>query len=494
VAGVAVAVAGAALVVGAGLLARAGSRRGAGTAATGSALGGLGRRGRRTATLARMGARHSTDWAVTRARSAVAGEQRAAELQAAFELRTAEQVAETLGHMKGALMKIGQMASYLDQSLPEPVREALAQLQSDAPPMSAELVAEVVAAELGGPPEAVFAEWDPTPLASASIGQVHRARTTDGRDVAVKVQYPGVDDAIRSDLANTDLLFSMLSVLFPGMDPAPIVGELRERVTEELDYRAEAGHQRLFAQAYRGHPYIHVPEVLDDLSTARVLTTELAEGARFAEVLDWPDDERQLAAETIYRFAFGSIYNLAAFNGDPHPGNYLFRPGGQVTFLDFGLCKRFSEDEVAVFEEMITRIVLERDVAGFRRVIEGVGILPRSVEATDEEVFEYFGHFYEFVLEDGVVEMTPEWSSESLRRFFDLGGPHGDLMKQANLPPSMVIIQRINLGLFALFGDLRARNHWRRISEEIWPWVDAPPATPMGERIAAWAEASGAGG
>jgi predicted unusual protein kinase regulating ubiquinone biosynthesis (AarF/ABC1/UbiB family) len=305
--------------------------------------------------------------------------------------------------------------------------------------------------------------------------------------VAVKVQYPGVDLAVAADLENTDLLFNVMSYLFPGMDPKPIVAELRERLVEELDYRIEADHQRTFAAYYDGHPFIHVPAVLDELSGARVLTTELAEGARFADVVTWPDDERQLAAETLYRFAFGSIYGLQAFNGDPHPGNYLFRPGGHVTFLDFGLCKRFTDEEVKVFEEMIRAMVIERDIRAFHRVVERIGILAPGVDVTDEELAEYFGHFYEFVMDDREMEITPEWSSRSVRQFFDLSGPHAEIMKAANLPPSMVIIQRINLGLFALFGDLGARNNWRRIAEELWPFVAGPPSTPMGERIEGWA-------
>jgi predicted unusual protein kinase regulating ubiquinone biosynthesis (AarF/ABC1/UbiB family) len=436
--------------------------------------------------MVRMSARSGRDYLSMKARGALASDQRRDELQAEFELRTAEQVAETLGNMKGALMKLGQMASYLDQGLPEPVREALAQLQSDAPPMAPELVESVVTAELGAPPQVAFASWDPTPLASASIGQVHRATTHEGLEVAVKVQYPGVDDAIASDLDNSELLFSVLGMLFPGMDPEPIVGELRERLVEELDYRIEAEHQRLFVEAYRDHPYIHVPDVIADLSTARVLTTELAQGARFGEVLDWPDEERQLAAETLYRFAFGSIYGLKAFNGDPHPGNYLFRPGGEVTFLDFGLCKHFTDEEVKVFEEMIEAMVVDRDLERFTALMTDAGVLPPGLEADPEQVGEYFGHFYEFVLEDEEMEITPEFSSECLRRFFDLNSPHVELMKQANLPPSMVIVQRINLGLYAIFGDLRARNNWRRLAEELWPFVDAPAATPMGERIALW--------
>ena len=448
-------------------------------------------RAQRTAELARIGAATGSNYVSMKARSALADDERRDQLRTEFELRTAEQVAATLGGMKGALMKLGQMASYLDQGLPEPVRDALAQLQSDAPPMAYELVAQVVREELGDLPDAVFARFDRLPLASASIGQVHRARTHDGTEVAVKVQYPGVDDAVAADLENTDLLFQLMGMLFPGLDPGPIVGELRDRLLEELDYRNEAANQQLFVDAYRGHPFVHVPEVRHDLSTGRVLTTEFAEGVRFEEVLDWPDEERQLTAECLYRFAFGGIYALHAFNGDPHPGNYLFRPGGRVTFLDYGLCKRFSPDEVQVFEDMIRAIVLDHDIAAFRRVVERIGILDPGLEVDDEELAEYFTHFYEFVMEDREQEITPEYSSESVRRFFDLTGPHAEIMKAANLPPSMVIIQRINLGLYALFGELGARNNWRRIAEELWPFVAAAPSTPMGRTIAEWAATRG---
>lgn len=440
----------------------------------------------RTAAVAGIGARAGTGYVAMRARSALASDRRREELRARFELRTAEQVAEMLGGMKGALMKLGQMASYLDQGLPEPVRAALGELQADAPPMSAELAAETVRAELGADPHEVFAEWEDEPMAAASIGQVHRAVTHDGRAVAVKVQYPGVDEAVTADLENTDLLFGVMSMLFPGMDPGPIVDELRVRLVEELDYRTEAAHQRLFADHFRGHPFIHVPDVVGELSTSRVLVTELAEGARFAEVVDWPDEERQLAAECLYRFAFGSIYGLHAFNGDPHPGNYLFRPGGQVTFLDFGLCKRFTPEDVSVFERMIRAMVIDRDLEEFQRVVEEVGILPPGLEVPAEDLLGYFGHFYEFVMDDEVSTITPEWSAKSVRQFFDLSGPYAHLMKAANLPGSMVIVQRINLGLFALFGELGATANWRRIAEELWPFADGPPSTPMGEAIAEW--------
>jgi predicted unusual protein kinase regulating ubiquinone biosynthesis (AarF/ABC1/UbiB family) len=440
----------------------------------------------RNARLASVGARSGASYAVHRARLVTASGEQRDRLVADYQLRTAAQVADALGNMKGALMKIGQMASYLDDGLPEPVREALASLQQDAPPMTAELCAQVVRAELGGEPERVFARWDPEPIAAASIGQVHRAVTRSGVPVAVKVQYPGVDEAIRADLVNTDLLFRVLGMVFPGLDPGPLVIELRERLSEELDYAAEARNQRFFADAFREHPFISVPGVIDELSTPRVLTTELAEGARFAEVEQWSQAERNLAGEAIYRFVFGSIYRLHAFNGDPHPGNYLFRPGGHVTFLDFGLVKRYQPDEVALFEALIRTLVVDHDVPAFRGLIEDHNLLRHDPALTDADVAAYFGHFYELVMRDEEFTVDTEYSSETVRMYFDANGPYAHVARAANVPPAFVITQRINLGLTAVLGRLRATANFRRIAEELWPFVDGPPSTPMGEAEAAW--------
>jgi predicted unusual protein kinase regulating ubiquinone biosynthesis (AarF/ABC1/UbiB family) len=440
----------------------------------------------RNARLAGVGARAGRDYALHRARRLFADAATRERLDTEFELRTAEQVAETLGHLKGALMKLGQMVSYLDQGLPEHVRAALADLQQNAPPMSPELAAGMIRAELGRDPEKLFLEWDPQPIASASIGQVHRAITRAGEAVAVKVQYPGVEEAMGADLDNVGLLFAGMGQLFPGLDHGPLVEELKARLSEELDYRIEAANQRAFAEYYDGHPTIHVPRVLDAYSTRRVLTTELAEGVRWDEMLTWDQHERDLAAETIYRFAFGSLYRLRMFNGDPHPGNYLFRPGGRVTFLDFGLVKHFTPEELVQFEDMIVAMVIEHDPAEFRRVCERIGLLKPGSSFSEEEIVDYFGHFYELVMHDGVYTITPEYASETVRRFFDRNGPYGEIMKAANVPPSMVIIQRINLGLYALFGQMRATGNWRRLAEEIWPFVAAPPSTPMGREIERW--------
>ena len=191
----------------------------------------------------------------------------------------------------------------------------------------------------------------------------------------MKVQYPGAAEAIQADLANADLLGSIMTQLFRGLDPAQMVAEIQARIGEELDYGLEAANQQAFADFYVGHPFIHVPAVVDTLSTTRVLTTELATGAPWAELLTWDQHEKDLAAEAIFRFVFRSLYRFHAFNGDPHPGNYLFRPGGQVTFLDFGLVKHFDAHAMATFQSMIRYAVLEPDHAKFRAAVESAGLL-----------------------------------------------------------------------------------------------------------------------
>jgi predicted unusual protein kinase regulating ubiquinone biosynthesis (AarF/ABC1/UbiB family) len=441
----------------------------------------------RNARVAGLGAKVGTSYAVHQARRAFASEPRRAELDLEHQMRTAEQVAQTLGNMKGALMKVGQMLSYLDDGLPEPLREALSQLQQDAPPMTAELAAGVIERELGASPDAVFSEWDPMPIAAASIGQVHRAITHEGDAVAVKVQYPGVDQAIKADLDNAGMFFSGMKMMFPGMDTGPIVEEIRTRLVEELDYRLEAKNQRFFADAYAGHPFIHIPAVFDDYCSTRVFTSELADGVRFEEVEGWSQEERDLAAEAIYRFVIRSMWRLHTFNGDPHPGNYLFRPGGRVTFLDFGLVKYFSPEEVYPLQRLIETIVLDPDPAEFRRTLEDAGFLQRGSEMSDDEVVGFFQHFYHFVLDDrsGVLDET--YASQTARKLFQLDGAgNPGIQRSGNVPPAYVILQRINLGLYAVLGQLRGKAPWRAISDEIWPWVNGPPATELGREEAAW--------
>ncbi|MGD0685060.1 MAG: AarF/ABC1/UbiB kinase family protein [Streptosporangiaceae bacterium] len=413
---------------------------------------------------------------------AAAGEQRQL-LREDLALQTAEDVADTLGAMKGVMMKIGQMASYVDGGLSPAVRHTLARLQDSVPPMSPQLAAAVVEEELGAPPEQAFARWDPRPIAAASIGQVHRAVTPDGRVVAVKIQYPGIAETIAADLRNVALLRRMLRITAPAQDVDALLTELRDRIGEELDYRREAGNQRLLAAYYDGHPTIHVPAIISELSTRRMVTSELSGGARFAEAASWPQRERDLAAETIYRFVFRSLYEVRAFNGDPHPGNYLFHRGGRVTFLDFGLVKHFTADELQPLLQMARTVCVEHDPEAFRRSLEDAGFLRPGAPLSTSAIVEHLAVFYDTIREPGPLTITGDYASSVVRRFFDLRSPVADYI---SVPRSYVILQRINLGLFAVLGELSATADWRAIAEEIWPFVQGPPSTPMGQAEAAW--------
>lgn len=445
---------------------------------------------RRNAALGRLMVSSGRRMALLKTRRSFASANKKAELNSQAALKTAEDVTKTFGQMKGAMMKLGQMASYLDSGLPENARNSLATLQADAPPMAPELAEAQIEAELGAKPQDIFAEWNPIPIAAASIGQVHSAVTRDGHAVAVKVQYPEIGSAVASDLKKANWMFTMLGALYPGVDPEPIVNEIRDRLEEELDYEAEAENQRFFGNYFEGHPFINVPRVFDELSTKRIITSELVVGSKFSEVLSWSQKEKNDLAETIFRFSFGAIYQLNAFNGDPHPGNYIFHKGGKVTFLDYGLVKKFQDSEVDLFEVLINHMVLNPDKEKFRAAVDDAGILSEaSREFSTDHLNEYFRYFYEYVIEDRDLTIDESYSQQGVARLFDMKGEFGPLMKTLNVPPSMVIVQRITLGLMGIFGQLSARGNWQRISKELWPSVEQEPSTPMSQEIAKWAVA-----
>ena len=439
----------------------------------------------RGAALARLALRIGGRYVARSPRLIFASVERRKELRHDLAFRTADDVAEELGAMKGVLMKLGQMASYIYEDMPLTFRAAMSRLQHRAPPMTPALAASVIREELGGPPQEIFAQWDDLPFAAASIGQVHRAITHDGRAVAVKVQYPGIARSITSDLRNVGLLRRIVGAAFPGLDTRSFVDEVAERLQEEVDYVREAASQEMFARYYDGHPVIRVPHVLPQLSTSRVLTSELDSGESFDDLLRWPQHERDLAAETIHRFVFRSLYRLHAFNGDPHPGNYLFHGGGRVTFLDFGLTKLFTDEDLAPLVDAVRFLVFERDYEAFRRSLESAGFLKAGAPVPTELVVDRFGQFYGTVLQDAPMTITPAYASAIVRRFFDARGP---LAPYSDVPREYVIMQRINLGLYAVLGSLNATANWRRIAEEIWPFRNGPPSTPIGEAEAKWEE------
>lgn len=255
-------------------------------------------------------------------------------------IRTTEQVVMVLGTMKGVAMKLGQMMSVLDLDLvPENHRERfqkrLAVLRNAAPTVSFAAMRGVIEDDFGKPLDAVFAEFDAEPVAAASIGQVYRARLHDGRPVAVKVQYPGIDAAVRADLKNLAMFRRVLQSAMPWVTPA-VLDELRLNMEAELDYRAEAATQLQIAELYTEHPFIIVPRSLPEFSTTRVLVTEYVEGRGFEEIRQLPETERNRIGEIIYRFYVGSLFTFNEFCGDPHPGNVLLAADGRVGFLDFG--------------------------------------------------------------------------------------------------------------------------------------------------------------
>jgi len=442
----------------------------------------------RNAELVALGSRLGAAQATHRARRAFASAERREALDEAHMLRTAADVAEALGGMKGVLMKLGQMQSYLNDSLPPAWKAALATLQSDAPPMAPELAAEVVRAEFGSPPEEVFAEWDGVPIAAASVGQVHRAMTLDGRAVAVKVQYPGAADALTADLDNVGTFLKMAPKPEgqedqPDIDLEPLLAEIRARVTEEADYRREAANQQLFADHFAGHPTIHVPKVVADRSGARVLTTELFDGVRFGDAEGWDQAERDLAGETIFRFVFGSVFRLGAYNGDPHPGNYLFRPGGEVCFLDFGLCRVVEPVVTEALGTLFRAAVVDADPEGFRASLEHAGFLRQGAPVDTDMVFDRVARPWQMLLSEQPAAMPFPVT--------DLAAPRTDDEKAMaaafTLPPTFLLLTtRTLIGMQALLARLGSVQPWRSIAGEIWPFVDGPASTDMGRREEAW--------
>ena len=439
----------------------------------------------RSARVWRLTLRNAGRYVVHRIRRVGAGRDRRAALDEAFAMRTSDDVARELGNMKGALMKAAQLMSVVIESLPEPARTSLASLYADAPPMSAELAEGVVAAELGRPPAAVFLDWSPTPTAAASIGQVHRAVTRGGRVVAVKVQYPGAASAIEADLANAEGMYRLLgSFTLKGVDTRAVVDELRERMRDELDYRIEAANLTDFGEAYAGHPFVTVPALVPELSTARVLTTDWVDGLGWEAFLAQAGPgARQRAGESIWRFAQHSIHRLGCFNGDPHPGNYLFSPDGDVTFLDFGMVKRWSPGEWELLAPSMDAIIVERDPGRLVATMEANGFLRPGHDLGPQAVYDYVSAPYRPYLTDEFT-FDGAFMRDTVATISDLRGPHAEVIAACDLPPSFIVLNRVVWGVSALLARLELRAPWRAMLLEY--RTDAAPATELGRAEQRW--------
>lgn len=407
-----------------------------------------------------------------------------------FYVRTAERYAELLGRSKGALMKAGQISSFVSvaPAIPDEFQSiyqaTLARLRDDAPPMAPELARVVLEYELGQPAESAFAQFTWKPLAAASIGQVHAARLHDGRAVAVKIQYPGVADAIEADLKNHELLVAFLGLMAgfsskkPSFDLRGAAREISVRITEELDYRLEAANQAEFADIYRGHPFIHVPEVIGELCTDRVLTQELVRGMSWSEALGCGQELRNRWAEAIYRFVYGSNLRFCIFNTDLHPGNYLFHDDGSVSFLDFGCVKRFSREQVDTMVA-IGRACLRDDVLGtWRACVEG-GFCRSTDPVSPEEVHAFWRNSWELYWAKQPFTVTPECAERWIGHKYSPSGPLANAFQYFTASPEYVMMGRIEMSSASLVAQLRATNHWGSMAAEF--FEGAAPLTALGK-------------
>jgi predicted unusual protein kinase regulating ubiquinone biosynthesis (AarF/ABC1/UbiB family) len=296
---------------------------------------------------------------------------------------TAEKLVETLGDLKGAAMKLGQAASMDPDLFPPEVRAVLARLQNEAPPMAFERVAAVLEEELGGSPDELFAEFSREPMAAASLGQVHRARLRDGRDVVVKVQYPGIDQALRSDIDNLGLVVKTMALAHRALDGRQYFHELAEELAHELDYSREGRLAREFARASAGLPDIVVPEIIDERTSTRVLTMQHIPGQTLKTFLtSQPDNaERLRVSGLLVRAIHGAFLVDGTVHADPHPGNFMVMPDGKLGVLDFGSVKRFSREFFEGHRDVF-RIVLEQKPIDTLALVRRVGF---TVDLPDDE-------------------------------------------------------------------------------------------------------------
>jgi predicted unusual protein kinase regulating ubiquinone biosynthesis (AarF/ABC1/UbiB family) len=394
-----------------------------------------------------------------------------------IQQRTAEQLFRTLGTLKGGAMKFGQALSVLEAALPEeiaaPYREHLTQLQDAAPPMPTQTVRDQLAAELGEDWKQQLTWLDGAPTASASIGQVHRGTWVDGRDVAVKVQYPGAGDALLGDLRQLARVARGIAPVFPGIDIGPLVAELQERAAEELDYGLEAEAQHAFAVAFRDDESFFVPDVV--ASGAQVLVTEWLDSpySLAKMIADGTQEERDHYADLFVRFLFSGPARTGMLHADPHPGNFRPMPNadgspGRLGVLDFGAVARLPERGLPAAMGRLIRIALDDDPETLAEGLREEGFIKEGIKIDARLVLDYLSPFIEPAREP-VFRFTRAWMREQFQRINDPTSPSYTVAVKLNLPPSYLLIHRTWLGGIGVMSQLEAEAPFRQIMEESLP-------------------------
>ncbi len=400
-----------------------------------------------------------------------------------------EQIVVQLGQMKGAAMKLGQVLSTIELPGMEPedaerIKARLAQLRDQAPRVEYPRLEKLMAQEWGEPVGRVMGEIDPEAIAAASIGQVHRATTKDGRDVAIKVQYPGIAEAVETDLRNLKLLMPLLGRIAPGLDTKALAQELTERISEELDYELEAQSQRRIARGWRDHPHVAVPNVLTELSTRRVLVTEFVPSDGFGAMRAHEDPDRDRYAEVIHRFFHDTAGRLGIALGDPHPGNVLLADDGRVAFIDFGMMRRLPAEYMRR-EGDVYRSLRSDDRAGLRRTLGALGYLPEPWQHDDELLFQYMRRAAAWMIDDPQPRrLSGQTGYELMESIFELGPAWQDMVKSFSLPAEAVLLRRMENMVFSVACDLRACADWRALADEL--LAREAPRTALGQEHADW--------
>lgn len=380
--------------------------------------------------------------------------------------------ADALGTMRGLALKVGQMASYVDGLVPAEHRDtyeqAMRTLRAAAPTMTAEATRRVIEAELGAPPEKLFERFDPEPFASASIGQVHRACTREGVEVAVKVQFEGIAQAVEADLANASLMTRLLGPLGTRMGAKDHMAEIRARFLEELDYQHEARQQRRFSEIFAEHEHVKIPGVLGELSALRVLTTSFASGVGFDEARTANPRQRRAWAETLWTFVFHSLLNHGLFNADPHPGNYLFEPDGVVSFLDFG-CTRALSPKSLRYVQRSHRAAARGDLDDLCDSALTMFDMPQDGLAADLSRA-YVKRCFEPIWTKGGYHITQDYAASLLTDMRD------NVVKVLRaredfrpLPAEWAFFNRLQLGFYSVLARLDVEVDYNRIDAALLP-------------------------